>query len=96
MHGPHERDLAEFRISLGEDYDRLLARATDPQTEPSLSRDEYVEIHLSNVVARERLRAAYALKAIGGNEARAALEGVLLTTAREDVLGEVGALLDSW
>lgn len=94
--GPPQGDLDRFRQSLHEDYDRLVDRAASLRMVPELSRQDYVDIHESNLIAREQIRAATALHAIGGNEAITVLEAAANTNLRSDVLALIRSLLNDW
>jgi HEAT repeat protein len=58
-----------------------------------MTEEEYVRKYTENTVALHQVRAAAALGAIGGPEARRALEGALGRGDREDVQQAIRAAL---
>jgi HEAT repeat protein len=84
--GPSPSRRERARRSLAAGHERLadLARKNPDRKAPP-SQAEYVKHYLSNFDARYRMRAAEALAAIGGNEARKALEAALSKATRNDL-----------
>jgi hypothetical protein len=65
-----------------------LLRSYKELTEPlnmTLSEPDFVEHYLENYEAQHKIRAAIALRAIGGADAKQALAGIPLSLLREDV-----------
>lgn len=90
--GPASEEL--LRRDLARHYDELLRYAeTHPNAKPGSSREEFVEMNVSNYQARYRVRAAQALAAIGGAEAVRALEEGAKRTERRDVAREIETAL---
>lgn len=90
--GPASEEL--LRRDLARRYDELLRYAeTHPNSKPGSSREEFVEMNVSNYQARYRVRAAQALAVIGGGEAVRALEEGAKRTERRDVLREIDTAL---
>jgi hypothetical protein len=96
LHGglsPASREL--MRRSLAARYEQLVRQGEkDPKFKISASEKEFVARHLEDFDARYRIRAAQALAALGGPQARAALEAALSKTARADVRTVVQQSLD--
>ena len=84
-----------YRQSLDADFDRLRNQAIREGTNLRIAREQYVDSHTANVVARQQIRAALALHALGGAEALDALEAGLASGARGDVIETVQSLLAS-
>jgi hypothetical protein len=80
QHGPAEESLARLRKGLLATYAQLKDYGPVPMTE-----EEYVRTYTENVVALYQVRAATALGAIGGAEARRTLEKALGRGDRQDV-----------
>jgi hypothetical protein len=67
-------------------YDELAARRqTTPNARLGSSKEQFTALYLSNRDAQYRARAAQALAAIGGKQARGALEAALRGPQRDDV-----------
>jgi hypothetical protein len=81
---PASREL--LRRFLDARYTELTEQGeNDPRLKITSSRNDFVARHLEDFDARYRIRAAQALVAIGGAEARKALEAALSKAERADV-----------
>jgi hypothetical protein len=87
-HGPPEESQARLRKHRLATYAQLKDYGSVPMTE-----EEYVRKYAENTVALYQVRAAVALGAIGGSEARRALEGALGRGDRDDVQQAIRAAL---
>lgn len=88
--GPSPASVAELRAHLETNYDKLVAYQVDhPEAAITMTKAEYVNAYLGNQAALYRSRAAMALGAIGGDEARSALSQALSSNLREDVRATV-------
>jgi HEAT repeat protein len=72
--GPSEANLERMRIHLVESRERLVEYSRKHGGKEPPGETEFVQPFLDNYVARHRIRAATGLGAIGGPEARKALE----------------------
>jgi hypothetical protein len=89
---PAIRELLQRQLY--ERYGELVAQGEkNPKLRISAGREEFTARHLDDFDAKYRIRAAQALVAIGGPEARAALEAGLGKTERADVREVIGDLL---
>jgi hypothetical protein len=89
---PATRELLQRQLY--ERYDELVAQGEkNPKLRISAGREDFTARHLGDFDARYRIRAAQALVAIGGPEARAALEAGLGKTQRDDVRAVIGESL---
>jgi hypothetical protein len=78
------RELLQRRLDVR--YTELAEQGKkDAKLNITSSRDDFVARHLGDFDARYRIRAAQALVAIGGSEARKALEAALSEAQRADV-----------
>ncbi len=88
--GPSPASRELLRRELETRYDELSAYSKDhPNVELASSKEEFVEIYLSNYDALYRVRAALALGAIGGKNAEEALKSALDNADREDVRSSI-------
>jgi hypothetical protein len=77
---------ALLRQQLEERYDSLMeAGRKNPQMKIESSKNDFVNMYISNFDAQYRVRAAQALGAIGGSKAHQALEAALGKAGREDL-----------
>ena len=83
--GPSPARRERLRRSLDADYSSLAERARKQAGRKVPSRDDYLGHYLGNFEALYRVRAAQALAAIGGPDARKALEAAVGRAARADV-----------
>lgn len=92
--GPSPATRERLRLHLGDTYRRTREYAsTHPDAKFVISEADFVRAHLDSQDARYRARSAQALAAIGGNEARKALEDATGYHLRPDVLAEVADAL---
>jgi hypothetical protein len=88
--GPAPASLELVRRQLIANYKELTEYAkTHPEVKISMSMDTYVNTYLDNYIALYRIRSAMGLGAIGGSEARKALEQALEADYRDDVRAAV-------
>jgi hypothetical protein len=78
--GPSPARRERLRRTLDADYAKFAERVSKPP-----SKEAFVAHYMGNVDAIYRARAARALAAIGGAQARTALQGVLSKPMREDL-----------
>lgn len=91
--GPANRELV--RRQLQDTYKKLKEyERTHPNSKVSQSEEEYVKTYSENYVALYQSRAATALGAIGGPDARKALEEASQASVRDDVKAAIKAALD--
>lgn len=84
--GPSPARRERLRRSRDAGYDELASQAGSKLSmKLASSKEEYVARYLANLDARYRIRAAQALAAIGGTNARRALETALGKAERDDV-----------
>jgi len=84
--GPSQASLEILRRHLVTTYQDLKEyEKTHPEAKVPTSEDEYVKIYLDNYVALYQIRAAKALAAIGGSEAKKALKESQQLPLRDDV-----------
>jgi HEAT repeat protein len=89
---PESRDVVSRLANAS--YDELIEQAQrKPDRRVASGRDVYVERDVENLDAQYRVRAAQALAAIGGADARDALENALRQAQREDVRETIQELL---
>lgn len=90
---PASREL--LRRELDRRYTELKEyERTHPNAKVAGTREEFIEMYLSNFDAQYRVRAATALAAIGGDTAEAALREALDKAPREDVRSVIADALD--
>ncbi len=82
----HQLDLRYTELK---EYER-----THPAVKVAGTREEFIEMYLSNFDAQYRVRAATALAAIGGQEAKEALRDALDKSPREDVRMVIASALE--
>ncbi len=89
---PERRELARRHLLKSwqdlKDYEK-----EHPQFKVPITEDDYVRTYLENLTARYQVGAAAVLAAIGGAQARAALEDSLATPLRADVKSAVSAFV---
>jgi hypothetical protein len=84
--GPSPARRERLRRSLDAGYDRRVEQARKmPTRKIASNKEEYVARYVDNFDAQYRIRAAQALAAIGGADAREALEAALGKAQRADV-----------
>jgi len=93
LQGPSAAELEEARSHLMASYDGILPYWPAESGSPPPTRDEYVRMYLSNLVARYQKRAMIALETLGGRQAIQALEEALREELRDDVRREIVASL---
>lgn len=95
LEGPPRTNLEVYRRHLTARYRELKQyEQTHPQVTVPGSEQQYVESYLNNYVALYRVRAATALAAIGGADAKRALEEASRMTLRNDEREAVKASLE--
>lgn len=93
--GPSPASRELLRRQLLDTYQKLKEyERTHPNAKVSQSEEEYVKTYAENYVALYQSRAATALGAIGGPDARKALEGASQLSLRDDVKAAIKAALD--
>lgn len=93
--GPSQANREVLRRNLAATYRELKEyERTHPEAKVTLSEEEYVRTYMENYVALHQTRSAKALGAIGGPEARRALEEASRAQLRDDVKNAVQASLD--
>ena len=91
--GPPPANREALRRSLSSTYQQLIAHSEkNPQAKVPMSEQEYIDLYIENYVARYQSRSGKALAAIGGADAKRALEEALKAPIRDDVRE---AILDS-
>ncbi len=84
--GPSQASVELLRRHLVKTYGDLKEyEKTHPEARVTSSEEEYVSTYMENYDALYRVRAATALGAIGGTEAKKALEGAMKEPFRDDV-----------
>jgi hypothetical protein len=86
--GPSSATLRALGDALAERYDQLVEQSKNNPYAPipdTMTREKFVALYGGILDARHRIRAAQALAAIGGEQARAALEAAASQAARDDV-----------
>ncbi|HWN11155.1 MAG TPA: hypothetical protein VNO50_18090 [Pyrinomonadaceae bacterium] len=95
LEGPSPANREILRRQLLDTYRKLKEyEKTHPKAKTSQGEEEYVKTYAENYVALYQTRAARALGAIGGPNARKALEEASKLSLREDVKTEVKAALE--
>lgn len=89
---PARRELA--RRSLESQYETLAAYSGSGSKFRMRSKEQYVQHYMGNFEALYRMRAAQALAAIGGSEARTALEAAAGKAGRDDLRKEIQRALE--
>jgi len=90
---PASREL--LRRQLDRRYTELKEyERSHPAAKVTGTREDFIDMYLSNFDAQYRVRAATALAAIGGPSAEQALRDALDTKQRDDVHRAIGAALD--
>ncbi|HXN50950.1 MAG TPA: hypothetical protein VN943_03360 [Candidatus Acidoferrum sp.] len=89
---PEKRELVRRQL-VSAYHDLKEYEKRHPQATVPLSEEEYVRTYLDNYSARYQIRAAAALAAIGGTEARSAVEAVLRNPLRDDVKAALASAL---
>lgn len=93
--GPPRTNLEVYRRHLTARYRELKEyERTHPEVRLPTTEEQYVETYMDNYVALYRVRAATALGAIGGTEARRGLEEAWRMPLRKDVREAVNASLE--
>jgi hypothetical protein len=93
--GPSNVQLELLRRHITTTYRKLKEyELTHPETRPLQSEEFYVKLYTNNYVALHQSRAAMALGAIGGAEAKRALEEATRMSLRADVQAAVKASLE--
>jgi hypothetical protein len=85
-HGPSPASRELQRLGIERRYEELVRQAEQkPERKLASTKEEFVSRYMSNFDAQYRVRAAQALAAIGGRDARSALEKALPQAPRADV-----------
>jgi len=93
--GPSPANREVLRRNLIANYRELKEyERSHPEARVAMTEEEYLRTYMENYVALHQTRAAKALGAIGGPEARRALEEATRGQLREDVMSAVRASLD--
>jgi HEAT repeat protein len=92
--GPSPAHREAARRSLERQYDRLAKYAQDGGRFQLRSKPDFVEYYMGNLGTLYRIRAAQALGAIGGPEAKTALAAAAGKAGREDLRKEVQRALE--
>jgi HEAT repeat protein len=88
--GPSEASRESLRRHLMTTYREMKQyKETHPETNVSMSEEQYLETYMGNYDAQYRIRSARALAAIGGDQAKKALVQALQQSYREDVMRAV-------
>jgi hypothetical protein len=88
--GPSQASREVYRRNLAATYRELKDyERTHPEAHVTMSEEEYVRTYMENYVALHQTRSATALGAIGGPEARRALEEASRAQFRDDVMHAV-------
>jgi hypothetical protein len=94
--GPSEASRELVRSELGKTYDQLAAYVAEhPERELPMDREQYISTYLENYIALYQIRSAEALAAIGGDEAKRALQESENVSSRSDVRQTIRKFRDS-